>query len=62
MPLVNPMTYFKAIAFHTHTHTVFLLCNAYVGNSEAAFLMFQVDEKCEGSTTLMFHKARGINY
>jgi len=60
MPLVNHMIYFKAIIFPTHS--VFLFCSAYAGNLEAAFLMFEMDEKGEGCTTLMFHKAQAMRF
>lgn len=42
--------------------TVFLLCSEYVENLEAAFLMFQMNEKVEGYFTLMFHKAQTIRF
>lgn len=41
-------------------HTVILLCNDNVGNLEAAFLMFQMNEK--GRDTLILHKAQAIRF
>lgn len=52
--------YFKAITFPPHA--VFLLCSAYVENSDAAFLMLQMDEKAEGYTTIKFHKAQAVKF
>lgn len=60
MLLVKLMMYFKAITFPPHT--VFLLCSAYVGNSDATFLMLRMDEKAEGYTTRKFHKAQAIKF